>query len=302
MATATEYQNAGSVSFGLAAIRILDCFTDQVQLTSPFSRPPICYAVGRRLGFSVSRPAMVTKKNLEGYKRQGKRFIPPMKQLPQVREHSYVNDMLPQLVWLGLIHDRAGYRLGAKVLEVIIKATKELPTSAITFNYALQIAYAELSDDVKAAIIRGLEQENLLEIIRDSIAPLILLYDGCPFAFVGPPENVQSEKTLISRISETVANHLDKYETPGAVLHGAMLLTRLMSGTVKFAQHIDIPDLNTVIDDPKSQEGRRAASFMRANAGAEWGMLEVPNDWARHFWNRNAELSACEIPDYLKDD
>jgi hypothetical protein len=40
---------------------------------------------------------MAKKRNLEGYKREGKRFIPPMKQLPMVREQSYVNDMLPEL-------------------------------------------------------------------------------------------------------------------------------------------------------------------------------------------------------------
>lgn len=242
------------------------------------------------------------KQNLKDYKREGKRFIPPLKQLPQVREFSYVNDMLPDLVWMGLIHDRAGYHFGAKVLEVVVKVTKEVPPREKSFNYALQVAYAGLSDELKSKILRGWEQENLLNSIRDAIAPLILLYDGCPLAFVGPPENVLSESDLVSRISRTVAKHLDKTETPGMVLHGTMLLTRLMAGTIKFAQHIEIPDLNSVIDNPGSDEARRAASFMRSSAGAEWAMLEVPNDWAKHFWNRNAKLSKCELPDYLRND
>ena len=41
------------------------------------------------------------KKILEGHKRIGKRFIPPMMQLPMMRSTSYVNDMLPELVWIG---------------------------------------------------------------------------------------------------------------------------------------------------------------------------------------------------------
>lgn len=242
------------------------------------------------------------KRNLEGYKRQGKRFIPPMKQLPKLREHSYVNNMLPELIWLGLIHDRADYRFGARTLEIVVEITKGMPVPEKSFNYALQIAYADLSNDVKSTIIRHWDQEGMLETIRDAIAPLVLLYDGSSLAFVGPPSNVLSEEALIHRISNSVANHLDKTETPGIVLHGALLLTRLMAGKVKFMQHIEIPDLNAVIDEPDSDEARKAAAFMRAYAGSEWGMLEVPNDWARHFWNRNAELSDCELPDYLRKD
>lgn len=223
-----------------------------------------------------------------------------MKQLPQVREQSYINDMLPELIWLGLIHDRAGYRFGARTLQLIVEVTKAIPPRETRFNFALQITYAALSEDVKSSIIHRWHQEDMLETIRDAIAPLILLYDGCPLSFIGPSSQVLSEQILINRMKQCVANHLDKTETPGIVLHGALMLTRLMAGTIKFAKHIDIPDLNAVIDNPGSEEARRAASFMRANAGAEWGGLEVPNQWARHFWNQNAKLSACELPDYLR--
>ncbi len=171
-----------------------------------------------------------------------------------------------------------------------------------SFNYALQIAYADLSNDVKSTIVRHWEQEGMLETIRDAIPPLVLLYDGSSLAFVGPPLTVQSEEALSNSISNSVANHLDKTKTAGVVLHGLLLLTRLMAGTIKFMRHIEIPDLNAVIEEPDRDEARKAAAFMRALGGAEWGMLEVPNDWARHFWNRNAELSDCELSDHLRKD
>lgn len=242
------------------------------------------------------------KKNLEGYKQKGKRFIPPIKQLPQTREFSYVSDMLPELVWLGLIHDHAGYRFGAKVLEAVIEVTKGIPSQARPINYALQASYANLQDEVKVEITRGWEKAGLLETICHAIAPLIILYDGCPLSFAGSPKNPNQRQDLINQISATVQNHLDKSKTPGIVLHGTLLLTRLIAGNIRIAQHISIPDLNAVITSPGSEEARLAASFMRANAGAEWGMLGISNDWARHFWNRNAELSKCTIPDYLRNE
>lgn len=245
---------------------------------------------------------MPKKKNLEGYKRQGKRFIPPMKQLPGLREQSYVNDLLPELIWLGLIHDRRGYPFGARTLEAVVEVTKKWPGEKPR-NYALQSAYADLKDGQKAELIDIWKRQHLFDDIQHALAPLVLLYDGFSLAFVGPPSSVISQETLIERIKQCVGRHLDKYETPAIVLHGTMLLTRLMAGTVKFAAHIDIPDLNSVIDRPESDEAKRAAAFMRASAMGEIGMLEAANDWARHFWNRGAELTPCERPDYsLTDD
>ena len=225
-----------------------------------------------------------------------------MKQLPQVREYSYVDDMLPELIWLGLIHEAAGYKFGARLLELVVEATSHRDDPQRAYNYALQVSYAALSEETRSAILQRWEQEDMLDTIRDALAPLVLLYDGCALAFVGPPSNVYSNTSLVARIKDCVGNHLDKYETPGVALHGAMLLTRLIAGSIEFAEHIDLPDLNAVFEKPGSDAARRAASFMRANAGAEWGVLEVPNQWAKHFWNRNAELSPCEPLDLVDND
>jgi hypothetical protein len=245
---------------------------------------------------------MVKKRNLEGYKREGKRFIPPMKQLPMVQEQSYVNDMLPELIWLGLIHDRRGYPFGARVLETIVQVTNAWPKNDKPLNYALQTAYGALTPDQQTELVDALTGANLLEDIRYAVAPLVLLYDGFALSFVGPPPIVIPREVLIQRITDCVRKHLDKYETPGIVLNGAMLLTRLVAGTIKFAAHIEIPDLDAVVERPESDEARRAASFMRANATGEFGMLELSPSWAKHFWNRGAELAPCQLPEYARDE
>lgn len=243
---------------------------------------------------------MAKKRNLKGYKREGNRFIPPMKQLPMVREQSYINDMLPELIWLGLIHDWREYSFGARVLEAIVKSTKTWPKNNKPCNYALQAAYEELTPEQKTELVEALTSAGVIEDIRYAVAPLVLLYDGFALSFLGPPPTVIHREVLIQRIADCVRKHLDKYETPGIVLNGTMLLTRLLAGTIKFAAHIKIPDLNEVVERPDSEEARRAASFMRANAIGEFGMLELPPTWAKHFWNRGAELAPCQLPEYAR--
>jgi len=242
------------------------------------------------------------KKGLQGYKREGKRLIPPMKQLPQMREFSYVNDMLPELIWLGLIHDLAGYQFGAEVQRSIGGTAKEFPERDRPNNYALQKAYVELDADQKAAIVEGLERDRLLPGVRDAIAPLVLLYDGCPLSFLGPPDAALSQEAMIERIKICVGRHLNKTKAPGIMLHGTLFMARLISGKIRIAAHIDIPDLDAVLRDPDGAEAQRAGGFLRTSAAAEWAMLGGDETWARHFWNRNAELSRCELPDLGEDD
>lgn len=235
---------------------------------------------------------------LEGHKRVGKRFIPPMKQIPMSTSTSYVDDMLPELIWIGLINERVGYAPGARILEKVFLAVSELKEEGQHGNFALISNYTCLSIEQKEKLIDSLKGQEVLEEIQNAVAPLILLYDDCPLKFIGPTDNIISNEELVSRIKECVGKVINKYETPGIVLNGSMLLSRLVTGTIKFPADMDLPDFNTVITDPESEEAKHAAGFMRANALGEFGMQEIDPTWAKYFWNRNYELSPCEYESY----
>jgi hypothetical protein len=52
-----------------------------------------------------------------------------------------------------------------------------------------------------------------------------------------------------------------------------MLLSRLVAGTVSLPP--DLPDFNSIISAPDSEDAYRAAAFLRANAIGEFGMLNI---------------------------
>lgn len=235
------------------------------------------------------------KQVLAGHKRIGKRFVPPMMQIPIRIDTSYVNDMLPELIWIGLINERVGYARGARIIEKIFLAVDARKEKGQEGNYALISSFKKITDDQKISITDAIREEGVLDIIQNSIAPLILLYDGCPLNFFGPPANRYSREELISIIKLCVGKTINRYDAPGIVLYGAMLLARLVTKTIKFPADMDLPDFNSVIDSPGSEEAKRAAGFMRANGLAEFGMLKVGSDWAKYFWGKNFELSPCEF-------
>ncbi len=263
---------------------------DSEKVECPRFSPNLHLSAADGIGF-----AMKKKQLLSGHKRVGKKFIPPLKQLAGMREMSYVDDMLPELIWLGLINDTLGFVAGARFFEQVVAAATEVTEGKHGTHYAFLSIYCSFDNDQKERFASTLSKASLLNPLREYLAPLVLLYDDCPIRFLGPPETVISEGTLIKIMRSCIHRCLDKYETPGIVLNGMVLLSRLLTKTIHFSRDIVLPDFNAVIEKPESEEAKGAAGMMRANALAELGMLNLDKAWARYFWNRGYELSPCEF-------
>lgn len=236
----------------------------------------------------------VKRKPLAGYVKRGKKLISPLNAIQNMKSYSYVNDLLPELLWLGLVNDYSGYLRGREVLECVVNVGKEwdLPIK----NYALQSAYISLSEEQKLLILEAWEAAGLLDCIRSAISPLILLYDTSALRFIGPPSQATPMDSLVKRLERVVGSVADKYQTPGIMLHGALLMNNLIAGRVHFSSHIELPDFNAVVDRPDSEDARRASSFIRATAMAQIGFIDPPKEWAQSFWNSSYDLVTCDYP------
>lgn len=166
-------------------------------------------------------------------------------------------------------------------------------------NFALQSAYISLSEEQKLQILDSWDSAGLLDSIRSALSPLILLYDRCALRFIGPPAQAIPVDRLVERLERVVGSVADKYQTPGIMLHGALLMNNLIAGRVHFASHIELPDFNAVVDRPDSEDARRAGSFIRASTMAQIGFVDPPKEWAQYFWDTSYDLVVC---DYLHDE
>ena len=243
----------------------------------------------------MSKKNQKEKKVLDGHKKVGSRFIPPMKQIPNMKSKSFVNQMLPELIWIGLVNDNIGYVRGARLIQKIFIAVDEVRAKETQGNFAYASCYGKLQAEEKNHLVEKLTLLGILDDLKTYLAPLILLYDEFPMRFIGPSSFILSNEQLVGKISSCVEKHVDKYKTPGIVLNGSVLLSRLVTKKISFAADMDLPDFNSVIDAPDSEDAKFAAGFMRANAIGEFGMLQISDTWARYFWNRGYELSPCKV-------
>lgn len=233
------------------------------------------------------------KKVLAGYVKSKKRLISPLNALGIVKTYSFVDDLLPELLWLGLIHDYGGYLAGRDVLECVTTLELSWPKPDQPRNFALQSSYAALGDEQKDGLLNAWRGRAVLRLVQDAVAPLTLLYDDFALRFVGPPSVRISDIDLVNRLERVVSQVSDRNSTPGVMLHGALFLNNLLADRIRLSKDISLPDFEAVIHAPDSEEGRRAASFLRATAMAQTGFMEMDGDWAEKFWARSYALIPC---------
>jgi hypothetical protein len=57
-----------------------------------------------------------SRRVLDDHKQVGKKFLPPfIAHLGSLNEVSWVDDLLPELLWLGMLNDRHGLRAGVSL-------------------------------------------------------------------------------------------------------------------------------------------------------------------------------------------
>ncbi len=246
------------------------------------------------------------KKILQGYKKTGSKFVSPMNSLPNMKSMSYVDFILPELIWIGLINDNLGYIKGARLLEIVFITINEIIGNEVTEekihntdngtyeNFAYISSFKKLDTDQKKQLQSSFAEKDVLKQLQNYLAPLVLLYDDFPMNFIGSPNEIIEEEDLIERISISVGKHRDKYDTPGIILHGSALLSSLVTQKICLPRDMDLPDFNAVVFAPDSDEAKRAAGFMRANVLGEFGMLEIKDQWAKYFWKRSYDLRPCK--------
>lgn len=236
------------------------------------------------------------KKVLEGHKKVGTKFIPPMMQLG-LTEISYIHQIFPEIIWMALVNEKFGYRAGIRLIEGVAKAANEVKETERHLNFSLSSSFSELNQSAQEKLLKILSNREILPNLQEAIAPLVILYRGFPMSFIGKPNEFLGKNILIDMVKTSIEKYLDKYETPSLIIQSNILYIRGLTGGLHFSPDIDVPDLNVFFTDPDSDEAKRAAGFVRSGALTEFmPMGEVrPNEWAKLFWNQNYHLDDCDF-------
>lgn len=239
---------------------------------------------------------------LQGHKRVKSRFVPPLMQLPNLRETSYVNDLLPHVLWMSLLNDAVGLKQGIHASFELAKLARSIHVSEKHVNFAVCGNFNNLSPSENEMLLEELRRRGTLNQYQDALSPLLSLHPNCPMRALATPHESDQHPKLVARLRISVANVFDRYSTSASIMHANVITIRASTGGLFFAKHIEMPDFDSLVHSPDSEKAKRAASFARSSSMQEF-MSDAEGrhlEWSKLFWNTNYRLDACipmEFPD-----
>jgi hypothetical protein len=122
-------------------------------------------------------------------------------------------------------------------------------------------------------------------------------------AFLGIGDLSVNPEILLQEHKQTVAKHMNKYETPSLVLQANLIVTQAATGGLFFSKDVRMPDFESIIRDPDSEAAKHAAAFVRAGALAMCMPDDLPlyEKWSKSFWNQGYKLDRCSFPEDCDD-
>jgi hypothetical protein len=234
---------------------------------------------------------------LGDHKRQGKKFVPPfIAQLGRLNEVRWVNDLLPEMLWLGMLNEQFGLHRGAELALQLAKAADEALHKKHDRWLHMTSQYLGIPEAVWPSVLAGVSPKDL-EQIKAAVRPLVALYPQCAL------RNLWSEAPQVLtgdvvEMGDAVGKLLDR--TSQSATYAQANAIYLMFVTEKLSVHKGsmLTEIESVVEYPTSEKSRMVASAIRASiTGFGSRDDESSRNWSTYFWRRGLELSPCQLQD-----
>lgn len=250
--------------------------------------------------FCLSKETHMSKKTkkevLSDYQKKGKRLIPPLMQLPNIVETSFIDTKIPELIWISALFNWADDRSAVNsVIEFQLTCQaatepEQIPSLSFLSNFN------RLTVSQKDKIISNSNCIYWIEKLRKLLCHQYVLFDEYPLSFIFEScKDFDRDEALI-RLKGDVSELFDRHSHHATKVQATAVVAIMASGKIRLNKSIDFPDPNRVFDSPDSPEARIFASFARAflNAGSNIDKdEETAAKWADAFWRQSFNFEGC---------
>lgn len=236
---------------------------------------------------------------LSGYRRKGKRFIPPIFQLPGVVEINFREEKIPELFWVSSIFRQLSDNQAIEVVVQFVKACEFKLRKDSTKPLVFISNFLALSPEQIADLTADPRCQELFPILDQFLRHHIRLLEGYPLGpLVSQVSNTENDiSAAVEQLKSDVGELLDRRSHHATKVQATALISLMATGRMHISRHIPVPDLNSIFASPGSVEAEKAAGFVRSSLNAGSGSYvdgDVSANWRKSFWSKTYGLSPCE--------
>jgi hypothetical protein len=233
---------------------------------------------------------------LGDHSRIGKRYVPPfLHQVGPITEVSWVDEIIPELVWIGLLLKHSGDRRGTDLAAHLTKAASAQEVSVKGGCFVWLSDFEGLPRDWWHALTTHLSAEHALDEIRSALSSLLSSYPDCPLGGLQAAGAAPSP-VGIGPIAETLMGLYARKSEFATKVQATAVYLALVSGVLKLVGNEVLADFHEVAQYPRTEASRKVAASIRSTLTCLHGLRDASRSgsWPLRFWNRGLALDPCQ--------
>ena len=232
---------------------------------------------------------------LRGYRRVGKRFIPPFLQHMNLAENRWMDDRVPELIWIALLIQVFGLKRGTEIALILAKSAAKCAQSTQK-AFAAASDYTMFKNEWGDRLCLELKAARVLEEARMGLSALIDHYPEFPLSFLGNPESMaeSTPASTLDDLGKTIASISDREGYAGTFAQATVVCIYFANDQLKVPPNTGLANFPAIEEYPMTDESQWVAASVRS---AVTGLLTrgVSPDWRNSFWNQGRSLGSCEV-------
>jgi len=239
------------------------------------------------------------KRVLSDHQKVGKRFIPPfLQKVSNLQEVMWLDYILPELLWLGLLNEFYDYKTGAALALSLAKAAVTVNDQPNKIWFASTSSYSTLKKNQKNKIITFIRSSNELELLQKALFPLGVFYPKCPlnFLFGGRLPRTKKPNVILEKFKFLLSRMFDRTGIPSTRMQANAVYIAFVTDMLIVDNKTTLANFPAIADYPETEESIRIAGSVRATTTAFFGFEQnkKSSPWSTYFWNRGFELESCD--------
>lgn len=237
---------------------------------------------------------------LGDHKRVRSRLITPFNALlGPTNDVSWVNTMIPELLWIALLHYAVGDHRAVEIVTAFSRDVRATSPERGRTIWAAAGKFAELPSAVLGPALNKAEGTYAAE-LRAALEPLAASYPDHPLSIASGWPAVSARPPALAHLKAVVEGMFDRSSRSSIMVQATALWLAFDADRLKVAANLSLAQFPKIEEYPTTELSQRIGASIRASLNQMFGsqdLMASSGAWPIAFWNRGLALEPCEMGD-----
>jgi hypothetical protein len=234
---------------------------------------------------------------LADHRRVKSRLVTPFNDaFGSLHEVSWVNTMIPELLWIALVQEQFGPHRGVEIITAFTRDVRASQADRASTIWAAAGKFDAIPRD-ELLILMETKGGGYAADLCAALRPLAAWYPAHPLNTIYEPPEPVSSRADLDHLKAVVAGLFDRSSWAATMTQATAIWLAFDAERLTVAPSLALAQFPKIQDYPKSELSQKIAASIRAALNSffgETGLMASGSTWPVTFWNQGLKLEPCE--------